>query len=123
MDPSLFHLGCKCAGALLRHLGLVVSPPHRDLNRCSSEHWISQIPATGALVAPLDETSASAAIYKDLADAQVLQGHSEMAVRLYWRSILLDASRAQTWQHLGDVGRGESDLDDSGAGTLYRRQH
>lgn len=67
------------------------------------EHWISQIPATGALVAPLDETSASAAIYKDLADAQVLHGHSEMAVRLYWRSILLDASRAQTWQHLGDV--------------------
>jgi glycosyltransferase involved in cell wall biosynthesis/tetratricopeptide (TPR) repeat protein len=67
------------------------------------EHWISQIPATGALVAPLDETSASAAIYKDLADAQVLQGHSEMAVRLYWRSILLDATRAQTWQHLGDV--------------------
>src|SRR5580765_7799296 len=26
-------------------------------------------------------------------------------------------------QHLGDVGRGEPDLDHSGAGALYRRQH
>jgi glycosyltransferase involved in cell wall biosynthesis len=67
------------------------------------EHWIGQIPATGALDSPLDESSASATIYKNLADTQVAQNRSDAAARLYWRSILLDPGRAQTWQHLGDV--------------------
>jgi len=43
LDSSFFHLGCKGDGALLGHLGLVVSPLHRYLKRRSSKHWISQI--------------------------------------------------------------------------------
>lgn len=74
------------------------------------EHWIERIPATGALVEPLDEAASIATIYKDLGDAQVAQGHSEAAARLYWRSIFLSPGNAETWQHLGDVLLRNSDF-------------
>jgi len=67
------------------------------------EHWIGRIAATPTLLAPIDDTSACAQIYKDVADSHAKRGTDGKAIGLYWQALILNPNQPQAWQHLGDA--------------------